>query len=259
MNVVLDVGCGVAGAVVGYLLYDVAARVAPFEPAPLDAGAGAPEAEVVASNGHPVPETVALPPELVPPPPPASPLERLGEVVATAALFAGAAVHFGAVPALAPYCVLFAGLVLLSVTDLRVGLVPRRLLYPWLVLVAAGLLGASWAGDDWHRMAVAALTGVGTFLVFFGVWFVYPRGMGFGDVRLTGVIGLALGWLGLWHVYIGLFAGFAIGLLAGLVLMIVNHSGRKTRIRFAPALALGAVVSVFWGGSIITAWMGHGS
>jgi leader peptidase (prepilin peptidase)/N-methyltransferase len=137
--------------------------------------------------------------------------------------------------------------------------VPRRLLYPWLALVSVGLLGASAADDDWHRLWVAAVAGVVTFAVFFVVWFVYPRGMGFGDVRLAGVIGLALGWLGPWHVYIGLFAGFAIGVLAGVVLLIVNRTGRKTKIRFAPALALGAVVSVFWGTAIINAWMGHGS
>jgi leader peptidase (prepilin peptidase)/N-methyltransferase len=261
VNVLLDVGCGAAGAVAGYLLYDVAAAVPPFTPGQsTELSAGAPEAEVVATNGHPTPpEPVALPPELTPPPPPPSALERLAAVVATAALFVGTAIRFGPVPAVAPYCVFFAGLVLLSVTDLRVGLVPRRLLYPWLVLVAAGLLGASWADGKWHELAVAALCGVGTFAVFFAVWFVYPKGMGFGDVRLAGVIGLALGWLGVWHVYIGLFAGFAVGVIAGLVVMIANRSGRKTRIRFAPALSLGATVSVFWGSSIITAWMGHGS
>ena len=261
MNLVLDVGCGVAGAVAGFVLYDVAARVPPFTPTKAtEVAAAAPEAEVVSTNGHPTPaEPVELPLALRPPPPPASALERLVMVVVTAALFVGAAIRFGAVPALAPYCVFFAGLVLLSATDLRVALIPRRLLYPWLALVAAGLLGASWAGDDWHRLGVAALCGVATFAIFFVVWFVYPRGMGFGDVRLAGVLGLALGWLGVLHVYVGLFAGFLIGVVVGVSLMAVNRTGRKTRIRFAPALAAGAVVSVLWGSSIINAWLGHGS
>ncbi len=261
MNVVLDVGCGLAGAVTGAILYDVGARVPPHRaPSPSEDGSSGTNGDVVpvATNGNrDAAHGQAAEPEV--PAPPASRLEQLAATLVTAALFVGAAIRFGPVPELAAYCVFFAGLVLLSVTDLRVGLVPRRLLYPWLVLVAVALAGASWADSDWHRFAVAALCGVTTFAVFFVLWFAYPKGLGFGDVRLAGVIGVALGWLGLWHVYLGILMAFFFGAVTGVVVMVANHSGRKTRIRFAPALAGGAAVSVLWGGTIINAWLGHGS
>jgi leader peptidase (prepilin peptidase)/N-methyltransferase len=261
MNVVLDVGCGLAGAVTGAILYDVAARVPPHRaPSPSEDGSSGSDGDAVpvVTNGN-RDAAHGQPTETDLPAPPPSRLEQLGATLVTAALFVGAALRFGPVPELAAYCVFFAGLVLLSVTDLRVGLVPRRLLYPWLVLLGIALAGASWADDDWHRFWVAAVCGVGTFVIFFVLWFAYPRGLGFGDVRLAGVIGVALGWLGLWHLYLGLLSAFFFGAVIGIVVMIVNNSGRKTRIRFAPALAAGAAVSVLWGGTIINAWMGQGS
>lgn len=249
MSWLLDLGCTVAGGAAGAALYPVAARVPPAPrtpraPAEGDDGAVAPAAE---------------PDAPVPVAPPARGREQALAAAATALVFLGAAIRFGPVPALAPYCVFFCGLVLLSTTDLRVWLVPRAILYPWLALVAVGLLGASWAGDDWHPMGVGALCGVGAFAVFFAVWFVYPKGMGFGDVRLAGVIGLALGWLGPWHVYVGFLAAFVFGVVVGVVVMAVTGTGRKTRLPFGPALSLGAVVAVLWGGMVVNAWIGHGS
>jgi leader peptidase (prepilin peptidase)/N-methyltransferase len=177
----------------------------------------------------------------------------------TGGLLLAAAIRFGATPALAPYCVLFCGLVALSVTDLQSGLVPRRFLYPWAALVALGLVGASAAGDDWHALWVSVLCGLAVFAFFFVVWYLAPRGMGFGDVRLAGVIGLALGWLGPLHVYLAFLAAFVLGAVYGLVAMMVTGRGRRTRFAFAPALSAGAVVGVLWGGPIIHAWLGHGS
>jgi leader peptidase (prepilin peptidase)/N-methyltransferase len=193
------------------------------------------------------------------PPPPASLVGRIGTAAVTAALFLAAAIHFGPVAELAPFCVLFCGLVVLSVTDIRVGLVPRKLLYPWLALVTVGLVGASAADAEWHRFAVAAVCGAVVFAVFFAIWYALPRGMGFGDVRLAGVIALALGWLGALHVYVGILVAFVAGSLWGVVAMLVTGGGRKTRLAFAPALAIGAVVGVLWGGTIIHHWVGHGS
>jgi leader peptidase (prepilin peptidase) / N-methyltransferase len=254
VNGLLDAVCAVAGGASGFILYDVAARVPPASPSRAASGSGA---ELDASA---VPEVVLA--DAAPsgrPPLPASPVERVIAAVVTGALLLSAGIRFGPVPALAAFCVLFAGLVALSVTDLRVGLVPRRLLYPWLALVAVGLFGASAAGGDWHRLWVSVACGAAVFAAFFCIWFVFPRGMGFGDVRLAGVLALALGWLGPLHVYIGLMVGFVIGALYGIVTMVVTGRGRRTRFPFAPALSLGAVVSVLWGANLITAWVGHGS
>jgi leader peptidase (prepilin peptidase)/N-methyltransferase len=245
----LDVACALAGAAAGAVLYGVAARVPP-----------APAKAVAAPDEDHLPDAPEVEVEVpVRAPLPASPLEAVIAAVVNGVLLLAAAIRIGPVPALAVYCVLFTGLVALSVTDLRVGLVPRSILYPWLGLVAVALVGASAGSSNWHALWVSVACGAAVFALFFTIWFLFPRGMGFGDVRLAGVIALALGWLGPLHVYIGLVAGFVVGSVYGIVAMVVTGRGRRTRFPFAPALSVGAVVSVLWGGAIITAWLGHGT
>jgi leader peptidase (prepilin peptidase)/N-methyltransferase len=194
------------------------------------------------------------------PEPPAPPraLERVGVAALTALLFGGAAARLGAVPVLAPACVLFAGLVAVSVCDIRVGLVPRKFVYPTLVLTAVGLLAASAVTSHWHPLLDAAIGAVAGFGVFFAIWFVAPRAMGFGDVRLAGLVGLSLGWLGLGAVYMGFLAAFIAGSVIGLVKMTVQHTGRKTVLPFGPALAVGGVVGVLWGPYLSNLWFHAG-
>jgi leader peptidase (prepilin peptidase)/N-methyltransferase len=81
--------------------------------------------------------------------------------------------------------------------------------------------------------------------------------MGDGDVRLAGLLGLYLGWIGLLHVPVGLFLGFLAGALAGVVVLMRDGGGRKTAVPFGPFMAVGALVAVVWGHPIIHAWIGH--
>ncbi len=170
--------------------------------------------------------------------------------VLTGALFAAAAHRFGPHLVLAPYCVLFAALVAVSATDLTHRLVPRQLLYGALVVVVPLLVALAATTHAWSHLAGAAIAGAAAFAVFFAVWWFVPRGMGFGDVRLAGVIGVSVGFLSLLHAYIAFLVGFVLGALFGVVLMAVSSTGRRTRIPFAPALAAGAVVAVLWGGTL---------
>ncbi|MBV8388135.1 MAG: prepilin peptidase, partial [Acidimicrobiia bacterium] len=78
-----------------------------------------------------------------------------------------------------------------------------------------------------------------------------PRGMGFGDVRLSFLLGLFLGWLDLRHVFLGVFVGFLLGSIVGLVLMALRRRGRRDHIPFGPFLAAGAVIAVLFGTSIL--------
>ncbi len=86
--------------------------------------------------------------------------------------------------------------------------------------------------------------------MFFVIWWFVPRGMGFGDVRLAGAIGFTVGYLSLLHAYVAFLAGFVIGMVFGLGVMVATSSGRRTRIPFAPSLAAGAVIGVLWGGQL---------
>jgi leader peptidase (prepilin peptidase)/N-methyltransferase len=188
-----------------------------------------------------------------------SPSRTAGATVVTGALFGLAAVHFGRDLVLAPYCVFFALLVVISVTDLSHRLVPRRLIYGALALIVPLLVASSAVDHSWHSLDGALIAAAVAFGLFFAIWWFIPRGMGFGDVRLAGAIGFTTGWLSLLHAYVAFLAGFLVGMVFGLVLMAVSSAGRKTRIPFAPSLAVGAVIAVFWGAHIAQSLFHAGS
>jgi leader peptidase (prepilin peptidase)/N-methyltransferase len=149
-----------------------------------------------------------------------------------------------------PFWVFLAMAVTVSVTDLTHRLVPRQLLYGALACIVPLLVVVSAHLHAWRPLVDAAGAGLGAFAVFFVIWFFVPRGMGFGDVRLAGVIGVTVGYLGLLEAYLAFLVGFVLGLVFGLVLMVGSGSGRKTRIPFAPALCVGATVAILWGGTL---------
>ena len=177
----------------------------------------------------------------------------VGAAVATALLFALAAarldVHGHPVSLLVvlPFWVFLAMAVTVSVTDLTHRLVPRQVLYGALVLIVPLLVLVSLHLHAWRPLLDAAVAGAVAFGVFFVIWFFVPRGLGFGDVRLAGVIGVTVGYLGLLETYVAFLVGFVLGLLFGVVLMVGSGAGRKTRIPFAPALCIGAAVAIIWG------------
>jgi prepilin signal peptidase PulO-like enzyme (type II secretory pathway) len=188
-----------------------------------------------------------------------APTRTAAAAVLTAALFGLAAGHFGRHLVLAPYCVFFALLVAISVTDLSHRLVPRRLIYGALALIAPLLVAASAVDHTWSSLDGALIGGAVAFGLFFAVWWFIPRGMGFGDVRLAGVIGFTTGWLSLLHAYVAFLAGFLVGMVFGLILMALSSAGRRTRIPFAPSLSVGAVIAVFWGSHIAQSLFHAGS
>ncbi|HZM53487.1 MAG TPA: prepilin peptidase [Acidimicrobiales bacterium] len=225
--------------------------------------AGQPEAAGAPSPGHDVPSgadeqhTEGRARNLLPSG--RSPGRRVGSAIVTGGLFGAAADHFGADLVLAPFCVFFAMLVAVSVTDLSHRLVPRHLLYPALALIVPLLAATSAVDHGWHSLVGSAIAGAVAFGIFFLIWWFIPRGMGFGDVRLAGVIGLTVGYLSLLHAYVAFLAGFVVGMVFGVVMMVVSSTGRKTRIPFAPSLAVGAVIAVFWGGHLAQSLFHGGS
>lgn len=176
-----------------------------------------------------------------------APARTAVSTLVTGALFGAAAAHFGRHLVLAPFCAFFAMLVVVSMTDLTHRLVPRRLIYGSLALIVPLLVVTAAVDHTWHDLTGALIAGAAAFGLFFAIWWFIPRGMGFGDVRLAGAIGFTTGWLSLLHAYVAFLAGFVVGMVFGLVLMVVSSAGRKTRIPFAPSLSVGAVITVLWG------------
>ncbi len=179
--------------------------------------------------------------------------------VVTAAVLGGFGWRFGAQPVLAAYAVLGAGLVAISAVDLEHMRIPNRILYPTLFSTAALLVMASAVDDLWGSLARGAITGAAAFVAFFLLHLAVPRGMGFGDVRLSGLIGLGAGFLGFGHGFVAFASAFFLGAAIGIVVMAVTGGGRKTKVPFGPFLAAGAVIAVLWGGPIASALFHHGS
>jgi len=88
------------------------------------------------------------------------------------------------------------------------------------------------------------LVGLGSGLVFYILWLVTKgRGMGFGDVKLSAVLGTLLGFP---QAIIAFYMAFLTGALYGVILMITRKAGMKSRVAFGPFLLFGSAISVFW-------------
>jgi leader peptidase (prepilin peptidase)/N-methyltransferase len=104
--------------------------------------------------------------------------------------------------------------------------------------------------------AVRALVGaVALFLLYGVLWFIRPDGMGLGDVKLAGVLGLYLGYLSWAHLAVGAFGGFLLGGVVGAVLLVAGRAGRKSKIPFGPFMLAGAWLAVPFAGSLADAYL----
>jgi leader peptidase (prepilin peptidase)/N-methyltransferase len=171
--------------------------------------------------------------------------------LATAGLFAGTAARFGYQWDVPAFLVLFAGLLALSYIDVERLLLPKKIVYPLLGMVAALLVLAAAATGQWHDLLVATLCAVGWFILFFGLNAVSPRLLGFGDVRLALVLGLALGWLGVRYVLLGFFAANLVGAIIGIALIATKRISRQEQIPYGVFLALGTALAIFAGPELL--------
>jgi leader peptidase (prepilin peptidase)/N-methyltransferase len=168
--------------------------------------------------------------------------------LATAALFVLMAIRFedarAAIPA---YCVLMATLVALTWIDLKTKRLPREITYTGIILGAPLLAVAALVLDEPERIWMA---GLGAAIALATMWLIYVAsrgGMGDGDVRLSPLLGMYLGWINPGIVLPGLFFGFLAGAVVGVVMMAIDRAGRRTAVPFGPFLALGTVVAIFVG------------
>ncbi|MCU1483480.1 MAG: prepilin signal peptidase PulO-like peptidase [Actinomycetia bacterium] len=173
----------------------------------------------------------------------------------TGAAFAAVGARFGADWSVPAYLVLVAALIAVSAVDLELFLVPNRILLATLALGIPLLVLAAAVDDRWHDLGTAAVGGAIGFGVLLVINLVTPRGMGMGDVKLAGVLGAWLGFLDLGHVFLGLFLGFLLGSVGGILLLATGLRTRKDHIPFAPFLAAGAVVAILVGSPLLD-WYG---
>jgi leader peptidase (prepilin peptidase)/N-methyltransferase len=134
--------------------------------------------------------------------------------------------------------------VALALIDLDVLRLPDAIVLPSYVVAPVLLLPGVIVERDWS----AALRGVLAMAALWTLYFLlslYRGGMGPGDVKLAGVLGLYLGWLGWPSVAVGTLAAFVIGGAAGLVLIAAGRAGRRTALPFGPSMLAGALIALF--------------
>jgi leader peptidase (prepilin peptidase)/N-methyltransferase len=150
----------------------------------------------------------------------------------------------GAHPELGVWLLLVPAGVLMGCVDLTVFRLPDVLTLPAAAGTAA-LLGVAALlpphEGSWPR---ALLGGAVLLAVYFVLFLINPSGMGFGDVKLAPALGMALAWYGWDVLFVGTFAGFLLGAVAGLVLLVTGRADRKTPIPFGPFMLIGALGGV---------------
>jgi leader peptidase (prepilin peptidase)/N-methyltransferase len=144
---------------------------------------------------------------------------------------------------LVPVCVT------LAVVDWHTRLLPSRLVLPataYAVVVALVLWPVTGSADDLVRAAIGLAVARGFFWL---LWFIHAAGMGFGDVRLAALLGIALGYLGWAELLTGIYSGFLVFGLPGLLLALVrwDRSLLKTAFPFGPFMLGGALIGLLCG------------
>jgi leader peptidase (prepilin peptidase) / N-methyltransferase len=172
--------------------------------------------------------------------------------LATAVLFGLAVWKFELSGEAVLFAAFFWVLVVLTVIDLEHRLLPDRINYPALAIAWAGLIVLALIESRTDLLMDAALGAIvfGGFL--FLCAFIYPAGMGGGDVKLGFLLGTFLGYQGgVGLVLTGMFLSFLIGALFGVGAMLVQRAGRKTMVPFGPFLAIGTIVTILWGQGLL--------
>ena len=175
--------------------------------------------------------------------------------LATALIFALLYWHYGLSAELgimAFYACLF---IIIFVIDLEHGLILNKVVYPSMVVaLLLALLPQSWLTQVIEPgIASAALGGGIGFALFLLIALVSRGGMGWGDVKLAALIGLATGFP---LVFLAIIMGAILGAIVAVALVIVKKRKFKETIPFGPFLALAAVVTLLWGSNILSWYRG---
>ena len=167
----------------------------------------------------------------------------------TASLFVALWFQFGASPALPAFCYLVVIGVALAFIDARHQRLPNLLTLPSypaaLVLLGIGAVFVPGGG----RHFVDALIGMAAAWLFFVLQaFIYPAGIGWGDVKLSGVLGLYLGWFGASALLIGVFGGYLLAAVTAVGLLLAGRATRKSLLPFGPFLLASSLAVIVAGG-----------
>lgn len=149
------------------------------------------------------------------------------------------------------YCIFCSALIVITFIDLDFQIIPDRITLPGILI---GLITGSFLMPDpfmrYSLLGIKAsiigfLAGGG---LFYAIAFLSRGGMGGGDIKMMAMVGSLMGWK---SVLLTTFLGSLSGAVLGIFLMIAKGKGRKTKIPFGPFLALGTLITLFYGQEIL--------
>ena len=137
--------------------------------------------------------------------------------------------------------------VVLGAVDLASHRLPDRVTYPAAVVCGAALLVDAAVLGSWGALLRALAAAAVAFLLAAGAAAIPGEGLGFGDVKLLGLLGLVLGWVGWGVLLAGVFLGLPTGAVLSLLLVATRRAGWRTALPFGPPLLIGAVLALALG------------
>jgi len=170
------------------------------------------------------------------------------------AIYAGILWRFGLEWHTPVLCVFCSALLVISFIDLEFQIIPDKITLPGIPL---GLIAGSFLFPDpfmidaalgYKASLIGFLIGGG---FYYAIALISRGGMGGGDIKMMAMVGAAMGWKA---VLLITFLGSFTGAIIGLFLMVVKGKGRKTKIPFGPFLALGTLVTLFYGQEMMVYW-----
>ncbi|MBN1634887.1 MAG: prepilin peptidase [Deltaproteobacteria bacterium] len=161
--------------------------------------------------------------------------------------------RFGLSPEFLIYYVWVCILLVITFIDLDYQIIPDSLSIGGIIL---GLIAVFWLPLSYKTALIGLALGSGLLIaIIYGYYFLTKRqGMGGGDVKLLGMIGVFTGWEG---VLFTIFCASLIGSVVGVTWVIIRKKGMLAAIPFGPFLSLGAIVYVLWGAKIINWYLGY--
>jgi leader peptidase (prepilin peptidase) / N-methyltransferase len=145
------------------------------------------------------------------------------------------------------YAVLALACAFLVVVDLAVHRLPDIIVGPTAAALGGLLALAAVLDGELGRWGRSLLAGLVLFGLYYALALLRRSGLGFGDVKLAGLLGLFLGWLGWPQVLAGTVAAFALGGMWAAVLLVSRRSGRGGSYPYGPWMVLGAALGAAWG------------
>jgi len=142
----------------------------------------------------------------------------------------------------------------LTLIDIDVHRLPDLIVLPSYPIVLVLLLVPTVVTGQWGALLRGLLAGLALFAGYLVLALVSPGGggLGLGDVKLAGVLGLLLGWLGWGPAIVSVLAAFVIGGVLAVILLVLRRASRSSHVAFGPSMILGAWVALMFPVRVMT-------